>query len=294
MKTLPVKVLLYGESGTGKSTAAAHLADHRPIIYLDLEGTSKLLIETLSEEALDNLNYVQVPDHPKMPIGIQILYNFFSGTQPLHVCEEHGRVNCGTCHKAKASFQDIDYREISEETIVVLDSGTQLTKSSFYNATEGIDLQKTGKKGEQELDMTAYRRMEFLLDVILGGMKNAHFGVVVISHVHTATMPGGDIKFLPIIGSRNYSGKAVTYFDDVVYLQTVNRTRKIFNVQGSVMGAFTSTRSSIDLSKFPHPPTHFDIYPLFDKEYGEEKLNDVVEEVHEQASAKSKSLNLSL
>ena len=123
------RVLIYGESMTGKTTLAGTLAAKYKMLWFDLEKGYESLLK-LPQQAQENIELLQIPDTKIFPIAIETVLKVFTGKE-VFICEEHGKVACPICKKAGAPETRICLNELDENWIVVIDSLTQLSASTL-------------------------------------------------------------------------------------------------------------------------------------------------------------------
>jgi SpoVK/Ycf46/Vps4 family AAA+-type ATPase len=92
------RVLIYGESMTGKTTLAGTLAAKYKMIWFDLEKGYESLLK-LPAAAQENIELIAIPDSKIYPIAIETFLKVFTGKE-VFICEEHGKVSCPVCKKA--------------------------------------------------------------------------------------------------------------------------------------------------------------------------------------------------
>jgi len=123
------RVLIYGESMTGKTTLAGTLASKYKILFFDLEKGYESLLK-LPEAAKENIELIAIPDTKIFPIAIETMLKVFTGKE-VFICEEHGKVSCPICKKNSAAETRVCLNELDTDTVVVVDSLTQLSASAI-------------------------------------------------------------------------------------------------------------------------------------------------------------------
>jgi hypothetical protein len=208
------RVLVYGESMTGKTTLAGTLASQFKILYFDLEkGYESLLkLPTASQE---NIELLQIPDTKIFPIAIETLLKVFTGKE-VFICEEHGKVACPICKKTSAPETRICLSELDESYVVVIDSLTQLSAST-------LNFLMKDKEDTAKPEWDIYRSQGALLEKILSCMQQSKHHIVCISHVVESQQEDGKVKLFPVCGTSNFSRNCPRFFDDVVYVELKNK-----------------------------------------------------------------------
>ena len=208
------RVLIYGESMTGKTTLAGTLAAKYKIFYFDLEKGYESLLK-LPDAAKENIELIQIPDTKIFPIAIETLLKVFTGTE-VYICEEHGKVSCPVCKKESKPQTRVCLNELNTETVVVIDSLTQLSAST-------INFLMKGKEDTAKPEWDVYRSQGALLEKILSCMQQSKHHIVCISHVIESQQEDGKVKLFPVCGTTNFSRNAPRFFDDVVYVELKNK-----------------------------------------------------------------------
>lgn len=208
------RVLIYGESMTGKTTLAGTLASKYKMIWFDLEKGYESLLK-LPEAAQENIELLQIPDTKIFPIAIETILKVFTGKE-VFICEEHGKVACPICKKAGASETRVCLNELDENYIVVIDSLTQLSAST-------LNFLMKDKEDTAKPEWDVYRSQGALLEKILSCMQQSKHHIVCISHVVESQQEDGKTKLFPVCGTSNFSRNCPRFFDDVVYVELKNK-----------------------------------------------------------------------
>jgi len=208
------RVLIYGESMTGKTTLVGTLAEKYKLLYFDLEAGYESLLK-LPVAAKENIELIQIPDSKIYPIAIETLLKVFTGKE-VFICEEHGKVSCPVCKKNSAPETRVCLSELSTDTVVVIDSLTQLSAST-------INFLMKDKEDTAKPEWEIYRIQGALLEKILSSMQQSRHHIVCISHVVESQQEDGKIKLFPVCGTSNFSRNCPRFFDDVVYLELKNK-----------------------------------------------------------------------
>jgi adenylate kinase family enzyme len=208
------RVLIYGESLTGKTTLTGTLAAKYKMLWFDLEKGYESLLK-LPTKSQENIELIAIPDTKIFPIAIETMLKVFTGKE-VFICEEHGKVACPVCKKTQAAETRICLNELDENWVVVLDSLTQLSASTINHLMK--DKEDTAKP-EWEI----YRAQGALLEKILSSMQQSKHHIVCISHVVESQQEDGKVKLFPVCGTSNFSRNCPRFFDDVVYLELKNK-----------------------------------------------------------------------
>lgn len=207
-------ILLYGPPKSGKTKlvgTAAQLPEIKNIYWFDLEnGVETLVHMGLSDEEMEKITVIKLPDTRENPIAIETMLRIFSAKQPVRICEEHGKVNCVQC-KDKGGV-DFHLGQCGHNDLIVIDSGSQLGDSAINATCKGKDVMF--KPGWDEYGLVA----KWLGD-ILSVIQQAHFtNFVVITH--EIALEGDDKKdrMYPLMGSKGFCMKVAKYFGTVAYV----------------------------------------------------------------------------
>lgn len=209
------RVLVFGAPKTGKTELAAKLAEVYNLLWFDLENGYATLLK-LPVEWQQRIEIVSIPDTKIFPIAIETMLKVITGAK-YEICDEHGKIGCMLCKKEPAKpFTTVCLNELGDDTIVVLDSLTQLSNSAMNHLTKNQDdLYKP--------EWSDYRNQGQLLDKFLSQVQQAKFNVVCITHETETDMEDGKKKLVPVAGTTSFSRNTAKYFDHVVYCEIKNR-----------------------------------------------------------------------
>ena len=210
-------VLLYGPPKTGKTAlvgTAAKIPEVKRICWIDIEnGAETLLHMGLTQEEMDKITLIRIPDTRETPRGIETVLKMFSAKTPINICDEHGRVSCPDCKNTGTPFSLRDY---THNDLVVIDSGSQLGDSALAMACAGKPIEF--KPGWDE-----YGLSNKWLGDILSVIQAATFtNFVMITHEIIIEEEVNGIKkdkILPLCGTKAFCAKVAKYFGTVVYTE---------------------------------------------------------------------------
>lgn len=208
------RVLIYGESMTGKTTLAGTIAEKYKVIYFDLEKGYESLLK-LPQSAQENIELIPIPDTKIFPIAIETLLKVFTGKE-VFICEAHGKVACPICKKESLPETRVCLNELDESYVVIIDSLTQLSAST-------INFLMKDKEDTAKPEWDVYRSQGALLEKILSCMQQSKHHIVCISHVVESQQEDGKVKLFPVCGTSNFSRNCPRFFDDVVYVELKNK-----------------------------------------------------------------------
>ena len=214
-------ILLYGPPKTGKTQlvgTAAKIKEFDRIVWVDLENGSETLLHMgLTEEELDKIDLIRIPDTRETPRGCETVLKMFSAKEDIKICHSHGKVNCVEAEcKSSDSYTLFNLRKLTHKDLLVIDSGSQLGDSSLSMACLGKPLEF--KPGWDE-----YGLSNKWLGDILSVIQQATFtNFVVITHEMITEEEVNGIKrdkIFPLMGTKAFCAKVSKYFGTVVYAE---------------------------------------------------------------------------
>ena len=210
------RVLLFGPPKSGKTQLAGSVAlDPRfKLIVFDLENGSDTLLK-LPPECHDRIEVISIPDTRGFPIAIETMLKVIKGG-PVEICELHGKVSCALCRTKLLPTTSIELNSIGLDTIVIVDSLTQLTNSAISHITKA-------QSEDYKMEFNDWANLGKLMDTFLSYVQQAPFNIICISHETEVEMEDGKSKLVPTAGTRNFSRNTAKYFDEVVYCEVKNK-----------------------------------------------------------------------
>jgi hypothetical protein len=236
------RVLVFGEPKSGKTELAARLASHYNLLWFDLENGYETLLK-LPTEQQERIELVSIPDTKVYPIAIETMLKVVTGNA-VEICEVHGKVACALCKKSAVDL-DIIYRatrvclnELGPDTIVVVDSLTQLSNSTMNNLTKS-------QPDDYKPEWSDYRNQGQLLDKFLSQIQQAKYNIVCITHVVETELEDGTKRLVPVCGTTQFSRNTAKYFDHVVYCRVANRKHGFGSSTTYSNSALTGSRTDV-------------------------------------------------
>ena len=214
-------ILLYGPPKTGKTQlvgTAAKIKEFDRIVWVDLENGSETLLHMgLSEQELDKIDLIRIPDTRETPRGCETVLKMFSAKEDIKICHSHGKVNCVEAEcKSSDAYTIFNLRKLTHKDLLVIDSGSQLGDSSLSMACLGKPLEF--KPGWDE-----YGLSNKWLGDILSVIQQATFtNFVVITHEMIVEEEVNGVKrdkIFPLMGTKAFCAKVSKYFGTVVYAE---------------------------------------------------------------------------
>lgn len=249
-------VMVYGEPKSGKSLLALKLAEYGyRLWYVDGEDSVKSAWAVdkegkriISDEALNNVELIRLPDSMQYPIMIETVLKIVKGG-PVKICHEHGKVSCPICAKNLAAVQvEFDVNQFGPKDVLVIDSVTQLGNSAIAHIKQK-EIQKNVMADDLKLDWDEWAKQGFLLDRIFSIVQSAKWNCIAISHEEVSKMNDKAENIVPKMGTRNFSKTSAKYFDDVVYCAKVNNKLKQFSAVDYSNNVITGSRTGKRIEK---------------------------------------------
>lgn len=208
------RVLIYGAPKSGKTQLAAALAASYKLIWFDLENGYATLLK-LPQTHQSNVELLSIPDSKVFPIAIETMLKVITGN-PVSICEQHGKVSCPLCRKDNLPTTDIELAKVGADTVVVIDSLTQLTNSAVAFITKN-------QPDDYKMDFSDWGNLKAVVEKFLSQVQVARYNIVCISHEEEVEMEDGRKKIVPVCGSSKSSRNTAKYFDHVIYCDVKNR-----------------------------------------------------------------------
>lgn len=245
------RILVYGAPKTGKTVLVGQLASHFNLLWLDLENGANSLVANVPAAFHKNIELIQIPDTREFPIAIETCLKVFTGSKGT-ICQKHGKWNCPLCSKIPEQLTAVELATLPKNSVVVIDSATQLTNSCMSFICKG-------KGDDYKPDWEDWRKMGAVLDRVFSQIQQADYNVVVISHETMEEMQDGKKKIVPVCGSSNFSKTFAKYFDTVVYCEISNKKHKFASATTYAMNITTGDRNNISIETLAVPS----LLPLF-------------------------------
>lgn len=254
------RVLVFGAPKTGKTELASKLSEAFKLLWFDLENGYATLLK-LPRECQENIEIVSIPDTKVFPIAIETMLKVITGAR-YKICDTHGKVECALCKKDEKPFTEVCLNELDDETIVVVDSLTQLSNSAMNHLTKNQDdLYKP--------EWSDYRNQGQLLDKFLSQIQQAKFNVVCITHETETEMEDGKKKLVPVAGTTSFSRNTAKYFDHVIYCEVKNRSHAFASSTTSSNLVLTGSRTDARIEDDKVPS----LIPIFKGEVAKPKVD---------------------
>ena len=237
------RLIVYGGAKSGKTQLVGELAEFYDMIWVDMENGHDTLFK-LPKAYQDRIELIELPDTRSYPIAIETCLKMIKG--PVAICEKHGKVNCMLCTRETKPFISLDLPSLTEDTIVVFDSLTQLNNSAIAHITKN-------QPEDYKLEFDDWGNLGKLLDIFLSHLQQAKYNVIVISHETEAETEGGKKVLVPVGGTRNFSRNLARYFDHVIYAEKKNKKHVFASSTLYATNILTGSRTDVVLENSDKP-----------------------------------------
>lgn len=236
--TIEQRVCLFGPPKVGKTRLIAMLAQYYNLLVFDLENGS-ITMSQVPEEYHDRIDIIKIRDSRTYPIGIETMMKVVTG-KPVLICVSHSKVACPICSKTGAETERVCLDEVGLDTIVVIETLTQLTNSGIAHITKG-------QPDDYKLQLDDWGALKVLIDKFLSQIQVARYNVICVSHEEEVKFEDGRTKIVPVAGSSNSSRNTAKYFDHVIYCNVVNKKHVVGSATDYSMSVLTGSRTNVKL-----------------------------------------------
>lgn len=245
-------VMLYGETGTGKTTLAALLSEFYNVLWFDGDKGLTAAVNNCHPKMLERIRVIKIPDNTKHPIMVSTMLKAVTGDK-INICTEHGSVDCVVCRQKPDALRfDVTLNDLTKDWVVVMDSQTQFYASCLafaYYKTTGNKAEKdvpADYKGDWDYRGIAYQCAEKFGNY----MKDLRCQWVSISHEVVAEMDDEVTKkVVPVAGSRNVSSNYGRWFGTMVYAKKANNRYNYMSSGLYSATVQTKSRTNVVLEK---------------------------------------------
>ena len=253
---LTQRVIVYGPPKSGKTELVSKLAMKYNLLWVDLERGFTPLFK-LPQEAQERVRVVAIPDTKDDPIAIRTLLKMVTG-EAGSICEKHGEWKCAVCGRnPEAAVEHVQLRGMGADTILVIDSLTQLVDSAL-NHVRGPKMADTARS-----EWDHWLAQGALISKVLGNLQQLGINVVVISHDVEVEQEDGSIMLVPASGTRNASRNTGRFFDHVLYLRVQNMKHKVGSATTYLNKILTGSRLDIEIESMEEAT----LLPFFDPDH---------------------------
>lgn len=232
------RVLIFGAPKSGKTQLAGEMSKKYKMIWFDLENGYSTLTK-LPIEQQKNIELIRLPDTRSYPVAISTMMKVLRGGEH-EICDAHGAIGCVRCRAAGEPTVKVNLSTLEPDTIVVIDSLTQLTNSAIAHITKN-------QPDDYKLDYDDWGNLGKLMDICLSHIQQAKYNIICISHETEAEMEDGKKRIVPVAGTRNFSRNTAKYFDHVVYCEVKNKKHVAASATDYSVNVLTGSRTDIKL-----------------------------------------------
>lgn len=249
--SLTHRVCVYGPPSIGKTKLVGGLSEFKKLIWFDLDNGFKTLLQ-FPVEWQERIEIISLPDTKTFPIAIETMLKVIKGGA-VKICEEHGKVGCPKCVVDKKPFTEVCLSAIDDDTVVVVDSLTQLTSSAIAHITKG-------KEDDYKMQTDDWGSLSKLMEVFLSHVQNASYNIVCISHeLDKEKDEKAPERLVPVAGSRNSSKNTARFFDEVIRGEVANKKHRFYSSTTSALNFVASSRTGFRIEDEDEPS----LIPLF-------------------------------
>lgn len=237
-------VLIYGPPKTGKTQLVTELTKEFNILYFGLENGHAPFYK-LPAEQQGRVEIVNIPDTRSFPVAIQTMLKVIKGKKHV-ICDEHGTIECSICKAGAAkpesgiTFTTVELDSLDKNTIVVVDSITQLTNSAIAHITKN-------QPDDYKLQQDDWGNLGKLMEIFFSHVQQLGCHIICISHETEAEMEDGKTKIVPTAGTRNFSRNSAKYFDHVIYAQVSNMKHVFKSATTSTVNIVVGSRTDMNI-----------------------------------------------
>lgn len=239
------KVLVYGESGAGKTLLAGKLAEKFNLVWLDGENGWETLRQ-LPTEWQSRIDLISIPDTKDFPMFAETVAKVLTGAE-CKIDDQTGKVNHPQREKDSRATTTVNMGIATRDTILVIDSLSQLSASCLFRILRG-------KPDDYKPDWDDWGNLRVVLTKIMTYVQAARFHIVALTHPVVGEDEATKTeKIAPSCGTRAFSLELGKYFSDSVYLEVKNRKHSGISTTTSSNKIKTKSRTGVAIESLAEP-----------------------------------------
>ena len=239
----PAKVVIYGDSGVGKTELASKLAKHWNLIVLDLDNSLETY-QKLPTEWQERITYIGIKEDVENPKAFMTIDHLLTSKTAVKYCVEHGRISCTDCLKKGIKSESINLADFNPaDTIIIIDSKTRYADSHFAAATINVNFENIGEKAAFDHYGSLRQRLLNFESLV----QYSRFPICLITHTEFVESKEGN-KFFPSGGTRKYASSAAKFYNTTIYMTKVNGKINSCSVATGSMVSVARSRSDVEVS----------------------------------------------
>lgn len=249
-QTTITHTMVYGDTGTGKTTLAMKLLEKFELIWVSADNGHAKIANKLPKEWLERLDIIVIPDTRDYPVAFTTVRKLMKGT-PTIICHQHGTADCKTCTAAKAPTTTYEFRKNSPKTIVVVDHMSSVTASALAIICKG----KKPNAGEEYYKpvLDDYGALKFWMEEIMKDTEKAPFNLIDIAQSMEGKMEDNSVRLLPNVGSYEFGRNVGQHFDNVISCEPDAGKIKFNSITGSSTRYIPRSRDDINIASMKEP-----------------------------------------
>lgn len=205
-------VCVFGAPKSGKSQLTAGLSEKFNLIWFDLENGWEILLKQPPENS-SRITLIKLEDTKDNPVAIETVNRALIGSKGS-ICHAHGKWNCLLC-KDPSTVDEIHLNALGPDTIVVIDTGSQLATSAMFHVTKG-------KPELYKLQQDDWGSIGKLLESGVSFIQQSKYHCVLIAHELETKMEDDKVRIVPSIGTTNFSARFGGKFSHIVHTEVKN------------------------------------------------------------------------
>lgn len=251
-------IIIYGKSGTGKTTQAGLLAEFFNVLWFDGDKGLTALVNNLPPELMSRIRVIKIPDNTRNPIMVSTMLRVVTGL-PVKVCADHGVADCPLCTSVEKKKYTIALNALPKNWVVVMDSQTQFIASALALCHYKVNKKQLGKDTDDFWSPTGgdvfdyWRYMRSISEKFGNYMKDLSCQFVSISHDLDIKEGPADneriVATVPVSGSEAASVNYARYYGTEILAKKANYKLNYISSATYSNTEQTKSRSNVKLEE---------------------------------------------